>query len=420
MMDFQYNTQEGMNMDNTIDRREFKKAMEIGMICIVSYLSSYFLRNILSVSTPQMVENKEFTNEMLGFISSLYFMTYAFGQLVNGNMGDKVKGKYMVTIGLSLAGISILVFPLVNILIIQIICFGICGFGLSMLRGPLIRIISENTLPKYARNCCVGFSATGFVGPLLAGMLAAVFPWKIVFYIAAFSSLLMAFLSYTVLTSFEKNGMIVQSVVSNENKVKKGGYIKLFRLKRFTMFMIIVGITEIAGAAIIFWIPTYISERLGFSSAASSVIYSIISVIKAFTPFICLFVFSKLRENDILLMKIMFLVSAVAFIVLLICPNVWLNLILVLLALMTVGCVSTVIWSIYIPSLRDSGCVSSANGFLDFCGYMITAVANVIFANALNIFGWNGLICIWSGIMFFGEFIVLSFNMYYSKKERNA
>ncbi|UKI36341.1 MAG: hypothetical protein L6V93_20915 [Clostridiales bacterium] len=40
------------------------------------------------------------------------------------------------------------------------------GFGLSMLRGPLVKTISENTIPKHARNICIGFSAAGLCGPL--------------------------------------------------------------------------------------------------------------------------------------------------------------------------------------------------------------------------------------------------------------
>jgi len=85
---------------------EAKKAIKIGSLCSVSYLAVYMARNILGVVSPQMIESGEFTTEGIGFMSSVYFVTYALGQLVNGAIGDKIKAKYMISFGLILAGIS--------------------------------------------------------------------------------------------------------------------------------------------------------------------------------------------------------------------------------------------------------------------------------------------------------------------------
>ena len=40
-----------------------------------------------------MLENG-YTEEYIGKASSLYFIAYAIGQLINGAIGDKVKAKY--------------------------------------------------------------------------------------------------------------------------------------------------------------------------------------------------------------------------------------------------------------------------------------------------------------------------------------
>ena len=86
-----------------------KKAIKIGSLCFVAYLAVYFARNVLSVVTPAM-QAQGFTKGDIGIASSVFFYTYAVGQLINGLIGDKIKAKYMMSIGLAGAGISNFIF----------------------------------------------------------------------------------------------------------------------------------------------------------------------------------------------------------------------------------------------------------------------------------------------------------------------
>ena len=70
-----------------------KNAVKIGSLCSVSYFAVYIARNILGAVTPQMVE-AGFTEAYIGRMSSLFFVAYAVGQLINGAIGDKIKAKY--------------------------------------------------------------------------------------------------------------------------------------------------------------------------------------------------------------------------------------------------------------------------------------------------------------------------------------
>ena len=89
--------------------RNVKNAVMIGTLCSISYFAVYIARNILSAVTPQMVDGG-YTEEYIGSISSLYFIFYAVGQLINGAIGDKIKAKWMLSIGLLGAGVTNLVF----------------------------------------------------------------------------------------------------------------------------------------------------------------------------------------------------------------------------------------------------------------------------------------------------------------------
>ena len=105
----------------------------IGSLCSVSYFAVYIVRNILSAVTPQMVEGG-YTEAYIGSISALYFTFYAVGQLINGAIGDKIKARWMISIGLLGAGITNFVFSRVTMIPeAATIAYGLSGFFLSIL-----------------------------------------------------------------------------------------------------------------------------------------------------------------------------------------------------------------------------------------------------------------------------------------------
>ena len=74
------------------------------------------------------------------------------------------------------------------------------------------------------------------------------------------------------------------------------------------------------------------------------------------------------------------------------------------------------LYSRYCPSLRDTGMVSAATGFLDFVSYMAAALANALFGNAVTEIGWDNLILIWIGLMALGVLVALPYNRIFPKK----
>ena len=85
------------------------------------------------------------------------------------------------------------------------------------------------------------------------------------------------------------------------------------------------------------------------------------------------------------------------------------NIVCIVLAIMSSNAAATMLWSRYCPSLRETGMVSSATGFLDFLSYMAAAAANLIFANAVTSIGWGNLILVWIGLMVCGILVALPY-----------
>ena len=376
-----------------------KKALTVGIICIATYLSNYYLRNILSVLTPKLLETGNFTIEHIGILSSTYMILYAAGQLLNGFLGDFLSPKKMVTIGVLVAGFASIVFPFIGFDLLQILCFAVLGFGLSMVRGPLMKIISENTKPNHARTICVFFSFASFAGPLIASLFAMLNNWRFVFIAAGAVAIIVAFLAYGILSTMEKKGQLYYQSTKGQGI---SSILSVFKIEKFVFYMVIACLVEIGTAAISFWIPTFLTDNLLFEKNTANMIFTAISVIRSFMPFVALAIFRATKEKDIEMMRVTFLIVSVMFAGMLFAPNRWVCLSLLLLALMAMSCASALLWSIYIPGLGKTGKVSSVNGVLDCTGYIAAAVVNMLFAGIMGSVGWNVVFVLWSGIGIIG------------------
>lgn len=393
--------------------KETKKATVIGVTCIFTYVVNYYLRHILSVLTPTLLSTGNFSMVHIANLSSAYMIFYAVGQLINGFLGDFFSPKNMVSIGLYVSGGAMSVFPFVHGDLLQIVCFACFGFGLAMLRGPLMKIISENTKSNHARLICVFFSFASFVGPLLASGFALIKQWNLTFFIAGAVAIVFGFVAFLVLSVMEKKGLI--SYIKTETKGISSIF-AVFNIKNIVFYIIVACIVEIAAASISQWLTTFLTIPLGFSKETANVIYSGISICRSFMPFVALIIFRAIKEKDIPMMRVTFSVAAVMFALLIVAPNQWMSIAFLAVALMSMSCTSALLWSIYIPSLGKTGRVSSVNGVIDCIGYIAAAGANLLFANVMSNIGWNTVYILWASIGVVG----LSTTFIFNKKSKTT
>lgn len=76
-------------------------------------------------------------------------------------------------------------------------------------------------------------------------------------------------------------------------------------------------------------------------------------------------------------------------------------------------------WTVYCPSLYNTGLVSTATGYLDLVSYMAAAASNAVFANALNESGWEKVIIVWTCIMALG-IVAMVADWVHSKQRINS
>ena len=397
-----------MTFKNILKNKNAMTAIYIGTLCSSAYLAVYFARNILSAVTPGMIEGG-YSEEFIGKLSSVYFICYAVGQLINGWIGDRIKARYMISTGLFMSGVTSIVFSCVAGVSrgASVAVYGLTGFFLAMIYGPMTKVVAENTEPVYATRCSLGYTFASFVGSPCAGVAAALLVWQNVFLTSSIILVIMSVVCFSFFLLFEKKGIVKYNQYSC--KRQKSGNIGVLIKHRIIKFTFISILTGIVRTTVVFWLPTYISQYLGFASEKAALIFTTATFIISFTTFIAVFIYEKLGSDMDKTILLMFISASVFFALVYFVKYALLNIIFIILAIMSSNGAATMLWSRYCPGLRDTGMVSGATGFLDFVSYMSASVSSTIFANAVSSIGWKNLILVWLGLTISGVIIVLPF-----------
>lgn len=387
--------------------KEVMHAVWLGLMCIVSYLGCYYARNILSVVSPYMLVSTSFTVEFIGTISTGYMITYAVGQLLNGRIGDLVKGKYLVGGGLLLAGLCNLLMPYLKKQVVVLIIYSLSGFFLSMIYAPLMRMVAENTRPVYASRCSLGFMVAAFLGAPVASLTTLIFEWEQVFLVCGMTLILLGCISFAVFQMFEWKGVIRYQNIQKKERATIN--LVVLRRRGVVRFALIAMLTGIVRTSVMFWIPTYLSRHLGLSDQLAASTFMLVTLLTSVSPFInVLFIYERLMKRDINRMVLwMFVCSAVSFALMCCVSQPVINSVFLAAAMFTASGAAMMVFIVYCPSLSDTGMVSTVTGFLDAVSYTAAALANLLFSNTIHTIGWNGLIWIWSGLMIIGTLISL-------------
>ena len=220
----------------------------------------------------------------------------------------------------------------------------------------------------------------------------------------------MATICLLVFSAMERRGVVRYG--QYKPKEKGVGNIKLLIRRQILRFSLIAVLTGIVRTAVLFWLPTYISQYLQFEPSAAALVYTVGTLCVSSSTFLAIFLYEKpMKHNMDLTILVSFASAALCFAGAYLVPVAlpYVNIICMVLAILSANCASNMIWSRYCPSLFDTGMVSGATGFLDCCSYLAASAATTLFANAVADIGWGNLILVWTGLMALGVMISVPF-----------
>ena len=170
----------------------------IFFICWITYIMAYLCRVNFSSALGKLETALSVNSSSLGIIGSLFFITYACGQLINGYIGDKISPYKFITLAIfGTALLNILITFTDNFFLIMIL-WGANGYFQSMLWGPLMRLLSMHFDKKYNVNISTGMSTSMVMGFSISwsvfGRAFMNYSWQYYFIIPAIGSLILGLL----------------------------------------------------------------------------------------------------------------------------------------------------------------------------------------------------------------------------------
>ena len=398
-----------------------KKAVYLGVLCAVSYLAVYIARNVLGAVSAQM--EGEFGAAFIGNLGTVYYALYAIGQLLNGILGDKIKARNMISLGLLLAGITNAFFVFATDIsrLMALVAYGATGFFLAMIYAPMTKVVSENTEPHHAVRCSLGYTFSSFLGSPIAGLLAATFAWQATFFVSSGALIVMAVACFAIFLMFEKRGFVKYGQFEKAVKAQKGGTVKVLLKRNIIKFTLVAGLTGVVRTTVVAFFTMYFSGALGYSPEESSLVYTVTTLVISAAAFIAIFMYERMGRRMNLSLIVMFGLSTACLVLTFLVRVPILNVSFLTLAVLFCNCSSTILWSVYCPSLYDTGRVSSATGFLDFVSYMSAAAASSAFGYVVEaqIVSWWTLVLVWTVLMGLGVVVALPFDHFKRKRAQS-
>jgi sugar phosphate permease len=222
------------------------------------------------------------------------------------------------------------------------------------------------------------------------------------------------FISFTV---FERKGIITYGRFNREKQKGEKGSVRMLFQRQIVKFCLVSILTGVVRTSVLFWLPTYFSERLAMGTERATLTFTVMSFLISFGSFIVVFIYEKLLRHDMdKTVLVMFSCAVVGFTLTYFVSATYVNVVIIVLSIMSSNGAATMLWSRYCPSLRDTGIVSGVTGFLDFLSYMAAATANLVFADAATTIGWGWLILVWFCLMLVGIAIALPYDKFKAHK----
>jgi sugar phosphate permease len=161
-----------------------------------AYASYYLCRMNFAVAQPLILQEfPTWSAAQVGWIPSIYAAVYAVGQFVNGQLGERLGARRMMTVAMVLAAMTNLAFSMTSSYTMMLVLWGINGYAQSAGWALVVKTLT-NWTPSKRRGLLVGLISTSYqvgnvIAWLLAGVLAESYGWRTAFW---FPSILLGFM----------------------------------------------------------------------------------------------------------------------------------------------------------------------------------------------------------------------------------
>ena len=386
------------------------EARRLTLLCAAVYFCSYLTRLDYGAVMVEMVRAEGFSRVDASAALTGLFITYGFGQLISGYLGDRVRPQLLIFFGLIACGLMNLLIPFCPSPAWMTVVWSVNGLAQAMMWPPLVRIMSQHMTESEYKVATVHVSWGSSLGTiviyLMIPLLLKVSSWRGVFYCAAAVGMGMAAFWMARYGRVERTLPLQEQAAPADEPgdagKSGGGLCALMPLLAIMMGVIICQGTLRDG--ITTWMPTYLADTYHMESGKSILTGVLLPLFGMVCYQIVLWMNRKLVENELQCAAIIFGVGLVSLLALrlLHAHSFALSVLILAFAVASMHGVNLIMTCMTPKYLAGSGKISMISGLLNACTYIGSALSMYGVALIADRFGWTVTESLWCAVALIG------------------
>ena len=386
------------------------EARRLTLLCAAVYFCSYLTRLDYGAVMVEMVRAEGFSRVDASAALTGLFITYGFGQLISGYLGDRVRPQLLIFFGLIACGLMNLLIPFCPSPAWMTVVWSVNGLAQAMMWPPLVRIMSQHMTESEYKVATVHVSWGSSLGTiviyLMIPLLLKVSSWRGVFYCAAAVGMGMAAFWMARYGRVERTlPLQEQAAPADEpgDAGKSGGGLRAL----MPLLAIMMGVIICQGTlrdGITTWMPTYLADTYHMESGKSILTGVLLPLFGMVCYQIVLWMNRKLVKNELQCAAIIFGVGLVSLLALrlLHAHSFALSVLILAFAVASMHGVNLIMTSMTPKYLAGSGKISMMSGLLNACTYIGSALSMYGVALIADRFGWTVTESLWCAVALLG------------------
>lgn len=357
----------------------------------IAYTAIYIARINLSVASPELIDMNIVNEAQVGILGSVFSTVYAVGRLINGGLSDKNPPWLMLTVGVTVVGISNLCVSFLPPFIAIFLLWTTNAYAQSMLWSSVLCVVSslyDGNEAKKKTSVMVSSVATG---NLLAIIICTYFITKFgVAYAFIVPGMLTVLLGAMVFFATRKISIMPKL---EKKHISMFGLLKKPEMKKMMVPAMMHGVMK---ENISLWMAVYVVDKYAVNLKESAYYVLLIPVIGFIgrTIYPAVYKFCGEKENRVSMVGFTICIIS-ALVICIEGVNMLTAVICLSMIYAAASMINTSTTSIYPLHYSKSGNVASVSGILDFGTYLGGGIASAIYGIVIASYGYLPMFVSW-------------------------
>ena len=399
-------------------------------LCSMVYFVSYFSRKDFAAVMAGMISDGAIGRANAGLVGTMLFAFYGVGQLLSGYLGDKIKPKHLIMIGLGATAVCNAAMPYLPD-VGMIVVWGINGLAQAMLWPPIVKILSTHLDHKtYVTAHLLVTSAAHLATVLLYAyvpLCLTFMSWQTVFLtataLAVISMSVFALAMSVVLPGESQSEKVSESTLSTEDAETTACNEKILHVLRksgiFTVFICIIALGFLRDG-IESWLPMLYSEAFSKDVSESTLVSIILPIFSIVSITVVTALYRKgVLANEVSGSALLFAISlalAIPLVFFLDMDGAFFRVASLLITAFICGAmhgINFLLISCLPGRFARVGRSATVSGVCNSCVYVGAAISTYGIALVSKHMGWSFTAITWCGILAVGIiFALISYKRY--------